>query len=176
MAAPGFRENPKLYDVLLLGGVQVPGEWDCPQLGRASDIKAPKSDGKSDGNIRDAGVMPSTGVINIKLDTDAEEREWEALIAKIYPIDRPQAHDAVSVENPIFKRLSIRAIYVTGIDNPIPTAGDPQHVAIHWRSAKLPGGKSGTRKIKSAKKEEIELRPNALTDTPAQQAKAAGGR
>lgn len=176
MPAPGFRENPKLYDVLLLGGIQVPGEWDCPQLGRQSDIKAPKPDGKSDGEIRDTGVMPSTGVIHSKLDTDEEEREWERLIARIYPLDRPGRHDAVSVENPIFKRLGIRAIYVTGIDNPIPTAGDPQSVAIHWRSSRLPGGKAGTRKVKSASKEEIELRPNALTNTPAQQAKAAGGR
>ena len=41
--------------------------------------------------------MPSTGVINIKLDTDAEGARVGTLIAKrIYPIDRSQeAHDAV---------------------------------------------------------------------------------
>jgi len=176
MAAPGFRENAKIYDVLLLAGIQMPGEWTCPQLDRHSDIKAPKADGKSEGVVRDAGVMPSSGTIHSNLDTDEEEREWERLIQRVYPIDRPQNHNAISVENPIFKRLGIRAIYVTGISNPVPTGGDPQSVAIHWRSAKLPGGKAQTRKIKPASQEQIELRPNALTNTPAAQAKAAGGR
>lgn len=176
MAAPGFRQYAKLYDQLLIAGIQVPGEWTCPQLSRALDIKDPKSDGKDEGGIRVAGLLPSTGTINIKLDTDDEERAWEQLIARVFPLDRPGARNAVSIDNPIFKRLGIRAILVTGIENPIPDAGDPQACAIHWRTAKLPGGRAQTRKIKPASQEQIELRPNALTDTPAQQAKAAGGR
>ncbi|HNN97373.1 MAG TPA: hypothetical protein PKI03_34120 [Pseudomonadota bacterium] len=176
MAAPGFRANVELYEPLLLAGIRVPGEWSCSEIERALDIKNPKSDGKDDGPLRVSGLLPTQGTITIKLDTDEEEREWERLAARIFPLDRPSGRNAVSVDHPIWKRLGIRSILVTGIKNAIPTGGDEQVCGIAWRSAKQPSGKAGTRKPNAASKEAIELRPNALTDTPAQQAQAAGGR
>jgi len=176
MASPGFRANPELYDVLKLAGIQVPGQWECPQLGRALDVKAPKSDGKDDGSIRIAGMLPTAGTIAIKLDTDDEESQWEQLRARIFPLDRPSARNEVLVDNVHFARNGIRSIIVTAIDDPPSKGGAEQHVAIHWRSAKTTSIKSTTRKPKSAANQKLELRPSALVDTPASQVAAAGGR
>ena len=176
MAAPGFRSNLAQYERLLIAGLAMPGEWSCNELSRALDLKYPKAEGKDDGEPRIAGLVPSRGTITIKLDTDEEEREWEALLRVVFPIDRPPSRNGVSVDHPIFARLGIRSILVTGVSNPVHTAGSEQTVSLSWRSMSRPGGRSSTRKPAAASREEIQLRPNALTQTPAQQAQAAGGR
>lgn len=177
MASPGFRSNPKLYDRLLIDGVQVPGEWTCPQLSRALDIKHPKSDGKDEGSPRIAGLLPSSGTILTKLDTDKEESDFEALRARIFPLNQPTRRNQFSVENIHFNRNGIRALLITGIDDPPSKGGAEQHVAIHWQSVKNAGaGKGGTRKPKPAQAKDLAVRPSALVSTPAQQVAAAGGR
>ncbi len=177
MASPGFRSNPKLYDRLLIDGLQVPGEWTCPQLSRALDIKHPKSDGKDEGSPRIAGLLPASGVILTKLDTDKEESDFEALRARIFPLNQPTRRNQFSVENIHFNRNGIRALLITGIDDPPSKGGEEQHVAIHWQSVKATGtGKGGTRKPKPAQAKDLANRPTALDITPAKQVEAAGGR
>ena len=98
-------------------------------------------------------------MINIS-STPTQRSAWESANRQDLP-HRPAAGTTQFPSRINLKRLSIRAIYVTGIDSPDPQLATPS-TSRSTGAAPL-GGKSGTRKIKSAKKEEIELRPNALT-------------
>jgi hypothetical protein len=142
MAAPGFREKPHVYDVLWIGTIPMPGEWDCHEIGRQLKVKQPKASGDDAGPLRVTGLEITKGSITSKLHTDEDEEVWTELLAEIFPVNRPAKRNIHSISHPQFARHGITQIVVERVSEGRPRGGDPMPVRIDWRVANHRSGKT----------------------------------
>lgn len=149
LSAPGFRSHPELYDVLKIGGIPVPGVWDCKEIGRQLKVKQPKGSGDDGGEPRVTGLEVTRGTITIELHTDDDEARWEVLRAKIFPLDRPTQRNIQPVDHPQFARHGIRQILVNHASEGRPRGGDPIPARIDWTIANKKSGKTAKPKTVS---------------------------
>jgi len=149
MPAPGLRSNAEQYDLLFIDGLPVPGIWYCEEIGAGYKLKQPKGSGDDGGEARITGLDISKGNIVIDLRTDEDEAQWETLLKRIRPLDKPSGRGPVALSNPQFARHGITQIIVVKASEQKVRPGGPTKAHIEWHSTRHKTGK--TKKATSTK-------------------------
>lgn len=152
MKAPGYRSNPKAYDLLKIGGLQVPGEWNCEAFGRGLKFKHPKGSGDDGGTPYPTGLKEDQDiVITTQLHDDEEEAEWEVWCATNFPVNNQTKRGRKPIENVQAARHGIREVLVHNVSESRPFAGAPIVGKITCRVSGTKSGKSKKASLASKK-------------------------
>ena len=131
----GFVSDPSAYDVLLLGGYQLPGEVDF-EIMRELAAHTPRGSGDDGAEPKFRGLKPGDFVIRLKLHTDEDEAAWDQLAPRIFDMNRPTNRNQLSVVHPQLLRMGISRCVVIGIGEKKPKNGDPIEATIKCQSCK----------------------------------------
>lgn len=131
----GFVSDPAAYDVVLLGGYQLPGEVHF-EIMRELAAHTPRGSGDDGAEPKFRGLKPGDFVIRLKLHTDEDEAAWGQLAPRIFDMNRPTNRNQHSVVHPQLLRMGISRCVVIGIGEKKPMNGDPIEATIKCQSCK----------------------------------------
>lgn len=131
----GFTTDPNAYDVVLLGGLLVPGEVHLDVM-RELATQAQRGSGDDGAEPRFRGLKPCEFTLSLKLHTDEDEAAWAKLAPRIFDMNRPTNRNQLSVVHPQLQRMGISRCVVIGIGEKKPMNGDPIEATIKCHSAK----------------------------------------
>jgi len=160
MPVPGFAGAfASQWDELWLGGTKFPGIATVSGSGikRKLDVKNPK--GAAGASLKDEGDELSRFDVTLKLWTDAQKDEFEALLPTIHPRRKGGPRSPLDIYHPSTEMLGIRQIYIEQI--PIPKQNKREGTievelkCIEWVPAPKPINKGAGAKGKN-KDDDVE--------------------
>lgn len=142
----GFISNPEAYDVVKLGGQQLPGELDIDVIERELAKRHKRGSGDDGAEAHFKGLKHYDFHLNLKLHTDEDEAEWARLLPIFINFSNPQSRNELSVEHPQIRRMGISKCVVFKVGERKPKNGDPITAFLWCSTVQVKTGASHTPK------------------------------